>query len=148
MSEYPKISHDHNPGDWGKTSWARIDFDDRNFAQFVRNEGAAPRFYSAGRYPEGYVEFNGLTNADIRAFAEEILRQFPDAPAPTYLIVVDGGGDEWVQVGNGIDAYIMVGTCRKEATEDANPRWSLASISKDYGVTRVVTATGEESLDD
>lgn len=152
MNEYPKIS-DHEPGSHGKASFARIDFSDRSFTHFIRedDEDEQPRFFSVGRDENNdrtSVSFEGLTNNVLREFAHEILRQFPAEAVvtePTYTVAIDNDGDEWMQLYN--DAYTYVFSTRAEAARQVNPRvYGLRKLATECGIKTIRTVTGEEEL--
>lgn len=155
MNEYPKISN-HEPGSWGKASFARIDFTARSFAHFIRepDEDEQPRFFAVGRDENNdrtSVSYENLTNNDIRAFAEEILRQFPEeAPEPErmFVVVVDNDGDEWVQVDGETDYYVRdtAYATRAQAARATTGRWNLHAIVSAYGAERIVSVNEGDVL--
>lgn len=145
MSEYPKVSS--APPNTGR---ARIDFSGRSFAQFVKPDGEKPYLYAKDQTP-GYTEIRNLRNNDIRKFAEEILRQFPETPIdpePEYLVVVDGGGDEWVELVDtpGKFALMTSYTTRAEVSVRFAEAYTLGRVAQEYGIKAVQTVTGEEPV--
>lgn len=155
MNEYPKISH-HKPESGGKESFARIDFSGRSFAHFIQedDEDEQPRFFSVGRDENNdrtSVSFEGLTNNDIRRFAEEILRQFPETtpdPEPEYLVVIDDGNDEWVQLAAHPGEFALKSSyeTRAAVSSYASEAYGLGRITEEYGVKAVRVVTGEEPV--
>lgn len=145
MSEYPKISS--APPNTGR---ARIDFSDRSFAQFVKPDGEKPYLYAMNQ-TSGYTEVRHLENNDIRAFAEEILRQFPETtpdPEPEYLIVIDDGNDEWVQLAAHPGEFALKSSyeTRAAVSSYASEAYGLGRITEEYGVKAVRVVTGEEPV--
>lgn len=155
MNEYPKISH-HKPGSGSEESFARIDFSGRSFAHFIKeaDEDEQPRFFSVGRDENNdrtSISFEGLTNNDIRAFAEEILRQFPETtpdPEPEYLIVIDGGGDEWVPLAAHPGEFALKSSYETRAgvSSYSSEAYDLGRITEEYGVKAVRIVIGEEPV--
>lgn len=150
MSEYPKVSHTESD-DYSRYSWARIDFSGQSFAHFLKTNGGPVEFRTVGRDENNdrtSVSFEGLTNNDIREFAHEILRQFPEqvvVTAPTYTVAIDNDGDEWLQLWD--DAYTFIVGTRAEAARQTNPRvYSLRKLATESGVKTIRTVTGEEEL--
>lgn len=154
MNEYPKISN-HEPGRWSQESFARIDFTGRSFAHFIKDdEDEQPRFFAVGRDANNdrtSVSFAGLTNSDIRAFAHEILRQFPEKvqePERMFVVVIDNDGDEWVRTDATTELYVRATAyaTRARASRARTGSWNLHSIASAYGVDSIVSVPEERSV--